>query len=53
MSISRVGSGDKEIGSEKKFTKKKIQGEVKNGWDFQSASVRLHPDDEKILIRRA
>ena len=51
LSISQVGSGDKEIGSEKKF-KKKIRGAEKTGWEFPSASVRLHPDDEKILIRR-
>ena len=50
MSISQVGSGDKEIGSEKKF-KKKIRREEKSGWEFPGASVRLHPDDEKILIR--
>ena len=50
MSFSQVGSGDKEIGSEKKF-KKKIRGGERSGWEFPSASVRLHPDDEKILIR--
>ena len=43
-------SEDKETSSEKKFKKKTRGSEA--GRDFPSLSVRLHPDDEKILIRR-